>query len=440
MNIIGRFTKNLVDSVADAGEKFLNIRKLRGTSTQILLDLCDDLISHKGVASGIALAREVMNRYNQLSRKEKLTFFNELNKKMGPNLEKIVTVAQAFIKQPDEKTLLDLSHQMKSKRQKLFSRMIMAPNGTKSIVSLREDLLGFIKSGVGLEAIDEELRGLLTSWFNPGFLVLRKIDWDTEASILEKIIQYEAVHSIADWNDLKSRLTTNRRCFAYFHPALDDEPLIFVEVALTKGITGSIQSIFNEQSVGKKEADTAIFYSINNCQRGLKKIPLGNFLIKMVVTELALELPTIKKYSTLSPIPGFADWLKDEIKSGSPEFIAEEGRQLLKSLEDEAWYKDPKKSEILKKPLVNACAIYLIRVKKYNKPVNSVARFHFGNGAKLYRINWMGNTSEYGIAKSFGLMVNYLYDLKKIEANHEAYVQNGELAISKTVKSILAMK
>lgn len=437
MNIIGRFAKNLVDSIADAGEKFLNLRRLRGTSTQKLLSLCNDLISHKGFASGVALAREVVNRYNVLTRDEKLSFFIELNQKMGPNLEEIKKVAEEFTKSPNEKTLLELSGQIKSKRQTLFSRMIMAPKGTRAIVSLREDLLGFIPSHPNLQAIDEVLRVLLISWFNPGFLVLKKIDWDTEASILEKIIQYEAVHSIADWNDLKSRLVANRKCFAYFHPALEDEPLIFVEVALTKGITGSIQSIINEESNEEKKANTAIFYSINNCQRGLNRIPLGNFLIKMVVTELASELPSIKTYSTLSPIPGFANWLKEELKLDSSRLLPEKDRLLLQMLEDTDWHNDTKKRHELKKPLIRACVNYLVVAKKYGKPINSVAKFHFGNGAQLYRVNWMGNTSEYGIAKSFGIMVNYLYDLKQIEANHEAYVQKGELAVSKSIRSIM---
>jgi len=436
MNIIGRFTKNLVDSVADAGEKFLNYSKLRGTSTQILLKLCDDLVSHKGIASGIALAREVVISYNKLSDLEKLEFFKDLKKNMGPNLEEISKEATNFSKSPSEEALVSLSNQMKSKRQKLFSRMIMAPVGTKAIVSLREDLLRFIGENPSLKTIDEELRILLTSWFNPGFLTLEKIDWETEASVLEKIMHYESVHTIVDWRDLKNRLTINRRCFAYFHPALEGEPLIFVEIALTSGIASSIQSIINEDSTVEQQADTAIFYSINNCQRGLKKVPLGNFLIKIVVTELALELPTIKKYSTLSPIPGFADWLKKEIASGG-KFITENDSEVYKLLEDDNWHKNSALRKKLKKPLIKACAHYLLIEKKYGKPINAVARFHFGNGAKLFRINWMGNTSEYGINKSFGLMVNYVYNLKKIEANHESYLKNGELAISKSVKTIL---
>lgn len=437
MNAIGRFTKNIMDSVADAGVSFLNFRRLQGSSTQVLLNLCDDLVSHKGVASGIALAREVVHRYSRLSIEEKLIFFQDLNNNMAPDFDSISTAAHTFTSSPNEKNLLELRNSLRTKRQKLFSRMNMAPEGTKAIVSLREDLLQLIPSHAELSPIDEGLRTQLTSWFNPGFLVLKKINWDTEASILEKIIHYESVHTIDDWNDLKNRLTTNRRCFAYFHPALDDEPLIFVEIALTKGISRSIQSIINEKKNKGKQADTAIFYSINNCQRGLKKVPLGNFLIKMVVMELAKELPSIKKYCTLSPIPGFATWLTDEIKLGNSSFLSKSDIELLSPLKDNSWHKNPDEIKKLKKPLKKACATYLLIVKRYEKPINAVARFHFGNGAILHQINWMGNTSEYGITKSFGLMVNYLYEPKSIEANHEAYVQKGELAISKSVKKIL---
>jgi len=437
MNAIGRFTKNIMDSVADAGVSFLNFTRLQGSATQILLDLCDDLVSHKGVASGIALAREVVHRYNKLSINDKLIFFKELNKNMNLDYDSIKSAAETFTNSPNEKNLVALSTSLKSKRQKLFSRMNMAPEGTKAIVNLRDDLLQLIPTHSELSSLDEELRAQLTSWFNPGFLVLKRINWETEASILEKIILYESVHTITDWNDLKSRLSTNKRCFAYFHPALDDEPLIFVEIALTKGISRSIQSIIKEKDSKVKQADTAIFYSINNCQRGLKKVPLGNFLIKMVVTELAKELPSIKKYSTLSPIPGFATWLNDEIKKEKSKFLSKTDVSWLASLKDKLWYKDPEKVKKLKPHLTKACAIYLLKAKRYDKPINAVARFHFGNGAKLYQINFMGNTSEYGITKSFGLMVNYLYELKSIEANHEAYVKDGELAVSKSVKKLL---
>ena len=434
---IGRFASNLFDSIADGGVKFLNLKRLRGSSVQKLMAISEDLVSHKGVASGLALARELVNRYKSLDQKEKLQFLLELGQNFGPDLESIKNAAVDFVANASEENLSVLSKNIKSNRQKLFNRMIMAPHGTREIVSLREDLLNFLPSHPELKPIDDELRSLLTSWFNPGFLNLKKIDWDTEASILEKIIQYETVHNIANWNDLKSRLVDDKRCFAYFHPALEDEPLIFVEVAITKGITGSIQTIINNNGQVNDDEDTAIFYSINNCQKGLKRIPLGNFLIKMVVTELISELPAIKTFSTLSPIPGFADWVKTELKLDKSEFIPEKDKETFKLLDDPDWQNNKESSELLKKPLIRLCAKYLVEVKRHDKPLNSVARFHFGNGAQLYRINWLGNTSTYGIAKSFGIMVNYLYDLKQIESNHENYVQNNKLAVSRSVRTIL---
>lgn len=434
---IYRFAKSIIDSIADAGEKFLDLH-LRGSPVHNLVELCEDLISHKGVASGVALAREVVHRYQALSGDERLTFFLELNRKFSPDLSRIKEAAENFAAAPSEDNLKNLSGSMESNRQRLFSRMNMAPEGTPAIVALRQDLLAFMGEQPELSAIDDDLKELLTSWFNPGFLTLRKIDWDTEASILEKIIQYEAVHSIESWNDLKQRLVADRRCFAYFHPALEDEPLIFVEVALTKGIPSSIQAIINDDGKNRKEADTAVFYSINNCQEGLRQIPLGNFLIKRVVAELAQELPTIKTYCTLSPVTGFAKWLRRELTVDHGETISLPDREMLKMTEQPDWHQNPEKRDMLQKPLVRACAHYLINVKKYGKPVNAVARFHFGNGAILHRINWMGDTSPNGIAEYCGMMVNYLYDLKDIESNHEAYVQEGKLAVSKGIRGVLA--
>lgn len=434
---IGRFAKNLFDSIADAGEKYLDLRRVRGTTTQNLLALCEDLVSHKGVASGLALARQLVYRYKNLSPEEKLDFMLRLNKAMGPNLDTVAAAALKFAKSPDEKLLGELADSMASDRRKLFSRMIMAPNGTQAIVTMREDLLVFLKTHPELKPIGDDLRDLLTSWFNPGFLTLTKIDWNTEASILEKIIKYETVHDIGNWNDLKKRLAPNRRCFAYFHPSLEDEPLIFVEVALTRGISGSIQSIISDNTSEKGDFDTAIFYSINNCQHGLRKIPLGNFLIKMVVNALAAELPDIKTYSTLSPVPGFAAWLNNELKNEKSTWLTAKDREILSKLNEPDWHMDEETSQKLKKPLLHLCACYLTRAKKYGNPIDAVARFHFGNGAQLYRINWLGNTSSYGMERSHGLMVNYLYDLKQIEKNHETYVQQGNLAVSKSVRGLV---
>ncbi len=435
--MIKRVARSILDSIADAGEKFLDL-KLSGGSTRALVGLCQDLISHKGVASGIALARQVVNQYQALRNEDKLSFFMELRERFGPNLEEVHQAVKDFERVASPDAVRALSQKTESSRRKLFTRMNMAPNGTAAIVSLREDLLRFTREHPELKAVDEDLAYLLTSWFNPGFLRLRRIDWDTEASVLEKIIHYEAVHNIANWNDLKQRLVQARRCFAYFHPALEDEPLIFVEVALTKGISTSIQAIIEDENPSRADADSAIFYSINNCQAGLRQIPLGNFLIKRVVTEIAHELPAIKTYSTLSPITGFAKWLANERAGMDSKIVNDENREILGLIDDPTWHTDPEKCALLKKPLSNICAHYLVNVKRREAPRNAVARFHFGNGASLHRINWLGDTSEHGIQEYHGLMVNYLYDLKQIESNHEAFVKNGEITVSKSIRTMLS--
>jgi malonyl-CoA decarboxylase len=435
MNKLSLLTKAIIESIADAGEKFLDGINLRDATLQTLMELSNDLISNKGVASGIALARKVVELYNRLSKDEKLEYFKELVKITEVDINEIKHRAEELYKNPGPETRERLNKSLKTNCQKLFSRMNMAPSGTKAIVNLREDLLSFIPEHPELKPLDVDLKILLTTWFNPGFLILEKIDWDTEASILEKIIRYETVHNINNWNELKQRLVDNRRCFAYFHPALEDEPLIFVEVALTKGISSSVQNILNKENDNKK-VNTAIFYSINNCQRGLKGIPLGNFLIKMVVTEIVKHNPNIKTFSSLSPVTGFAKWLKAVLVSKDNNLF-EEDREVLKLVLDKEWYKKHRLVKKLKKPLMKACAYYLINMKRGDKPLNSVARFHFGNGAELYRINWMGNKSKHGLEDSYGIMVNYLYDLKNIELNHENYVIKGELAVSKGVKKLL---
>lgn len=432
-----RIAKQLIGSIADAGEGFMDYQRLRGTPDQKLLKLSEDLISQKGIASGVAFARLVVNQYQKLDGQQKLKYFKGLAQNMGPDYQEIKNAAVSYLENQDEKTLNKLSISLNSRRRELFIRMNMAPDGTLALVDLRKDLLSFLTKHPELKPVDDDLKKLLTEWFNPGFLELRRIDWDTEASILEKIIRYETVHNIENWSDLKQRLVESKRCFAYFHPALEDEPLIFVEVALTKGISKSVQDILHDASDKSKKWDSAIFYSINNCQLGLRGIPLGNFLIKMAATEIAKDLPNIKRFSSLSPVPGFSQWLIDVLNSESKK--PDKETESLKMLLNPDWTKQEEHFRKLKKPLKKACARYLVEEKNSSgQPLNSVARFHFGNGAELYRINWMGNISPYGLERSFGLMVNYLYDLKHLEENHENYVRKGELAISKGIRGLLS--
>jgi malonyl-CoA decarboxylase len=293
------------------------------------------------------------------------------------------------------------------------------------------------KGDKGLAALDRDVVHLLGSWFNRGFLVLRRIDWSTPANILEQIIRYEAVHEIRDWDDLRRRIDpVDRRCYAFFHPALADAPLIFVEVALTETIPGAIAPLLavNRQPVAADRARTAVFYSISNTQRGLGGISFGNFLIKQVVEELRRELPKLDTFVTLSPVPGFMAWLKEA--SDLP--VTEEERELLKQLDDPHWIESEPITASLREVVEPLAAHYFLRARSSKgRIIDSVARFHLGNGARLERINWLGDLSAKGLRESAGVMVNYLYRLDDIEKNHEIYANDGEVVASSAVKKLL---
>jgi malonyl-CoA decarboxylase len=289
-----------------------------------------------------------------------------------------------------------------------------------------------------LKLLDADLRHLFASWFNRGFLELRRIDWQSPAAVLEKLIAYEAVHEIKGWDDLRRRLAPDRRCFAFFHPALPGEPLIFVEVALVRGLATAMPPLLARETdeeaarAQAARADTAIFYSISNCQDGLRGISFGNFLIKQVVEELQAEFPQLKRFSTLSPVPGFRRWLMQRLAEGSdPDTV------LLPKLERDGWWHDLAQSEKLRPALMRLCALYLTRQPSPGSRVDPVARFHLGNGARLERINWLGNVARRAIQESFGIMVNYLYDHDSIEDNHEAFVRDGTIVRSPDVDALL---
>jgi malonyl-CoA decarboxylase len=303
----------------------------------------------------------------------------------------------------------------------------MAPGGTGTIVSMRQHLLEYLPQHPELAAVDADFQHLLSSWFNRGFLTLRRIDWKTPADILEKLMNYEAVHAMNGWDDLRRRLAEDRRCYAFFHPALPDDPLIFVQVALVVGLAASIQSLLEPCHLSEPDeaADTAVFYSISDCQKGLKGITFGNFLIKQVVMELRRELPNVSQFATLSPIPGFKRWL-DEL-CASKRLNAEDIR-VLWLLQDNNWLNEPEQVESLKPVVTGLCARYLYMEKRHGKPIDPVARFHLRNGAMIGRLNWFGDTSDKGLKESAGMLVNYCYDLERVEKNHEAYVNDGEIA------------
>ena len=326
------------------------------------------------------------------------------------------------------------------RRQELLRRLNSVPGGTEKLVRMREDLLAIVRGDDSLARIDVDFEHLFSSWFNRGFLVLRPIDWTTPAYILEKIIRYEAVHAIDSWDDLRRRLQPpDRRCFAFFHPAMPDEPLIFVEVALTRGIPGSIQTVLAEDRApqGPETADTAVFYSISNCQKGLRGVSFGNFLIKQVAQDLAQGLPNIKTFVTLSPVPGFMAWFRQA--------AAEDDGEMLERLHLEASVMTPDNiveasDETISGLKALAARYFLQEQRPRGGPIDPVARFHLGNGASLKAIHWLGDRSENGIRQSAGMMVNYLYDLKSVDANHEAFSRDGKVIASREVQSLLDPK
>jgi len=434
------FFQELLNSIAERGRSLLEGSTGEG-GTGALTDLAEALQSGRGEASGVALAGEILSTYRKADDAEKIAFFRFLLEAFTSDEEQITTAAKSYLKHPSPETQAALESAVVSPRQEFFRRLNLAAGATSGIVAMRADLIRFLPQAPELAAVDSDLMHLLGSWFNRGFLVLRRIDWSTSASTLEKIIEYEAVHEIQGWDDLRRRLDpSDRRCFGFFHPSLVDEPLIFVEVALTENIPGSIQELLaaKEDPAGDTPTTaptTAVFYSISNCQKGLQGISFGNFLIKQVVEDLAKEIPSLKTFVTLSPAPRFAAWLV-RTTNDEPGAVDDETLELLS---DNSWAAHAENQEHLREALLPLAAEYFLIAKSgRGKPVDPVARFHLGNGARLQRINWLGDKSAKGLRQSHGIMVNYLYDLKHIEANHEAYVNEGIIAVSKTVRSMLS--
>ena len=430
--------KKIISSIADIGQKLFNIKNIKKNDVESIISLCDDLISHKGAAFGITVARDITELYQSLSLDNKLSFFKKINEKYKANFTEVNEAINLYKISPNEKTLAHLFKVSAGKRRELFTRMNMAPNGTSVIIKLREDLLKVLKDNKDLKVLDDDLIYLFKGWFNPGFLKLIKITWDTKAAVLEKIIKYERVHHMKDMNELKRRLGDDRRFFSYFHPALEDEPIIFVQVALTKSLGKSIQELMKPSSDEKKNYDTATFYSISNCQEGLSRVTLGNFLIKRVLYEIQEELPHIKNFGTLSPIPGFADWLsyveEPKIKSILTSFKNQDV-SFLKSQDLKLGDSRIIENEEEIKKLV---AHYIVNEKdQQGLPMNDVSRFHLGNGAIVEDIVLNANISEQGFKGSYGVMVNYLYELNYIEKNHEDYMNNNKVIVSDKIKKYL---
>ena len=400
--------------------------------------LCRDLLSGRGEASGVALARQILDIYAALPMEKRIDFFRLLAREFGPDQQQLRSAWTRYDGSPTPANLQALLRAVEPPRQELFRRLNLAPGGTRALVGMREDLIEHGGKDPDLASVEDDLVHLLYSWFNRGFLVMQRITWSSPADILERIIRYEAVHSIQGWDDLRRRVQPpDRRCYAFFHPSLVDEPLIFVEVALTREIPDSIQGILAEERevLPAEQATTAVFYSISNCQPGLRGVTFGNFLIKQVVEDLSRDLPSLDTFVTLSPAPGFGGWLKrvaDNPDAAGLEGLDPKDVTLLLTPD---WHTDAATRERLRPLVLGLAAFYYLRAKTpRGKPIDPVGRFHLGNGARLERLNFLGDTSAKGMREAAGLMVNYLYDLRFIEANHEAFANHGTVAASSAVE------
>jgi malonyl-CoA decarboxylase len=440
------FFGELLQTISERGLALLDRgRDKRGAASarsEGVIELCEHLLSGRGEASGVALAREILANYAELAPEHRVAFFEALARRFGTDPARLENAIAMWRGNPSDKTAADVHEASEPRRQELFRRLNLAPGGTQALVRMRANLLDVLDKRAELAPVNDDFVHLFSSWFNRGFLVLRRIDWSTPAIVLEKIIRYEAVHEIRGWDDLRRRIDPpDRRCFAFFHPALVHEPLIFVEVALERDIPGAIAPILaigRLDLVALEKARVAVFYSISNCQRGLAGVSFGNFLIKQVVEELCRELPKLATFVTLSPVPNFARWLAAELQAESSLAVSDADREVLSLMERPHWWTDPEIFTLLEEPLRSAAAFYYLRAKTLSGlPVDAVARFHLGNGARLERINWLGDTSDKAIAQGHGLMVNYLYDLDDIEKNHETYAEGRTVVASNAVQRIL---
>jgi malonyl-CoA decarboxylase len=412
------------------------------------------LVSERGESNAVSMALDVISSYRKLNTDHRSKFFMMLVEQFNIDAEQLTKAAQSFAADPNARNYIRLQKISESPRQELLRRLNRAPGGTAAVVEMRRDLLTLLNKKPELMSLDYDMRHLLSSWFNPGFLKMHRVDWKSPAEILEKIIAHEAVHAIDGWDDLRRRLQPDRRCFAFFHPQLPDEPLIFVEVALLPEIPVAIMPLVDKKSTPVEQTNqfkVAAFYSISNCESGLRGVSMGNFLIKRVAEQLHAEFPGLKTFVTLSPIPGLMEWITDGAHLGDLPSSEKMKPAIRKARDDalellkingtnwmdklgKAWHPDHC-SEKEKAAMMALAAIYLTVVTP-SRDGNPVAKFHLGNGAKLHQINWAGDLSKNGLRQSAGLMVNYLYDLSSVEENHERFV-NGEIIHSRSVSKLI---
>lgn len=402
------------------------------------LALCRALIAHPADAGQVKLAEALAGAYRQMDDAEAAAFFSGLAGQFTPDAVALSRSARAYLDNPTAERAAELSAVAEPPRQEVIRRLNTAKDGTSLIVGMRHRAMKMAAKDNSIAPLTADLKHLLTSWFNRGFLEVREISWRTPAAILEKLIRYEAVHAIRDWSDLRKRLEGERRCFAFFHPAMPEEPLIFIEVALTDDMSDAIAPLLagsqNDDLAAQPRA--AIFYSISNCQPGLRNIQFGDFLIKQVVHELQSQVPGLRIFATLSPVPGFRAWLDEAAKLGR---IVPPGLKQALSAPD--WMDSPKAAEALRQPLLGLCARYLVGMTpdgSSGEVKDPVARFHLSNGARLERINWRANLSPNGVQQSWGLMVNYRYRPGAIDANQVAFAFEGRAERSRGVAALLS--
>ena len=418
------FFSDLVNTLFDKKNRKKNFSFLfEKKQNKSLLEYIENVNDAKGEISALSYSEELLEYLSQCDHKTLVSFFEYLEKDYDLEINSIEEVLKNYNKKKEYNFYKDIKKISESKRLEIFRRLNSTQHGTINLVKLREKLLDLLDKYPNFRKIDFDLSSLFKDWFNRGFLILKPIDWETPANILEKIIEYEAVHQIKSWDELRSRLEPDdRKCFAYFHPAMEDEPLIFIEVALTKNIPAKINEILDSDRlvIKSQEATTAVFYSISNCQKGLQGISFGNFLIKQVAKDLQNNFENLSKFVTLSPVPGFSKWLK----SIDTNFFNKMYNKLSTN-------KIQKSEAILNE---NILKYFFISNRIDNLPNDPVARFHIGNGAILERINFLSDTSEKGLEQSLGFMVNYLYNLEEVEMNHEKYVVDKKINTSKSLE------
>ena len=433
------FFSDLLASIAGRGRSVLKFspwpRDVEDRAAS-LVEMCRALLTGRGEASGVALASEILSRYRGLTPDERAVLFRAFADDFGPDAKRVEEAVSRWNATRGEAAAAAIHYATEPRRQELFRRLNRVPGGTQALVAMRADLMEIMRDDRSLAEVDRDFQHLFASWFNRGFLVLRRIDWSSPAAILEKLIRYEAVHEIRGWDDLRRRIdASDRRCYAFFHPALVDEPLIFVEVALTLVPPDAIAPLLAERraQITESKAKVATFYSISNCQSGLAGVTFGNFLIKQVVEELRRDLPKVETFVTLSPVPGFSRWLETTDDPDIQPLVL----RAREAVAEDDWSIGTENLQRLKKVIEPLAAYYFLKARRPDgRVVDPVARFHLGNGARLERINWMGDASPKALAESFGIMVNYLYDLSEIEKNHEAFANSGIVVASSSVKKL----